>query len=45
MFTLWHGVALLIWGSVRYRGFWHKAAADLVLFGIPPAIIVSLLMD
>jgi hypothetical protein len=45
MFTLWHGVALLIMGSVRYRGFWSKAAADLVLFGIPPAIVVSLLMD
>jgi hypothetical protein len=45
MFTLWHGVALLIMGSVRYRGFWSKAAADLVLFGMPPAIVISLLVD
>ena len=44
MITLWHSVALLLMGSVRYRGFWNDAAADMVLFGIPPAIVVSLLV-
>jgi hypothetical protein len=44
MITLWHSVALLLMGSVRYRGFWNDAAADMVLFGIPPAVIVSLLV-
>jgi hypothetical protein len=43
MITLWHSVALLLMGSVRYRGFWSQAAADMVLFGIPPAIVLSLL--
>jgi GABA permease len=42
MVTLWHSVALILMGSVRYRGFWNKAAADMVLFGIPPAIIASI---
>jgi hypothetical protein len=45
MITLWHTVALLVMGSVRYRGFWNKAAADMVLFGIPPAIVLSLFLD
>jgi hypothetical protein len=44
MITLWHTVALIIMGSVRYRGFWERAAADLVLFGIPPAIVLSALL-
>jgi hypothetical protein len=44
MITLWHSVALLLMGSVRYRGIWEKAAADMVLFGIPPAIVISLLV-
>ena len=44
MITLWHSVALLLMGSVRYRGFWNDFAADIVLFGIPPAILVSLLV-
>jgi hypothetical protein len=44
MITVWHVVALIIMGSVRYRGFWERAAADLVLFGIPPAIVVSVLL-
>lgn len=43
MITLWHSVALLLMGSVRYRGFFNSLAADMVLFGIPPAIVVSLL--
>jgi hypothetical protein len=42
--TLFHTVALIVMGSVRYHGFWEKAAADLVLFGIPPAILISLLL-
>jgi hypothetical protein len=45
MITLWHTVALILMGSVRYRGFWNAAAADMVLWGIPPAIIVSLVLD
>jgi hypothetical protein len=44
MITVWHVVALIIMGSIRYRGFWERAAADLVLFGIPPAIILSALL-
>jgi hypothetical protein len=44
MVTLWHSVALLVMGSVRYRGFWNAAAADMVLFGIPPAIVLSLIV-
>jgi hypothetical protein len=44
MITLWHSVALLLMGSVRYRGFWNDFAADMVLFGIPPAVVVSLLV-
>jgi hypothetical protein len=42
MITLWHSVALLLMGSVRYRGFWNTAAADMVLFGIPAAVVLSL---
>jgi hypothetical protein len=41
--TLWHSVAILLMGSVRYRGFFDDLAADMVLYGIPPAIVVSLL--
>jgi hypothetical protein len=44
MVTLWHGVALLLMGSVRYRGIFQDLAADMVLFGIPPAVIISLLL-
>jgi hypothetical protein len=44
MITLWHSVALVLMGSVAYRGFWRDAAADMVLFGIPPAIVVSLIV-
>jgi hypothetical protein len=44
MITVWHVVALIIMGSVRYRGFWERAAADLVLFGIPPAIVISAIL-
>jgi hypothetical protein len=44
MITVWHVVALIIMGSIRYHGFWERAAADLVLFGIPPAILISALL-
>jgi hypothetical protein len=44
MITLWHSVALILMGSVRYRGFWSTAAADMVLWGVPPAIVVSLIV-
>jgi hypothetical protein len=42
MFTLWHGVALIVMGGVNYKGFWNKAAANTVLYGVPVAIVVSL---
>jgi hypothetical protein len=44
MITLWHSVALLLMGSVRYRGFFNDLAADMVLYGIPPAVVLSLLV-
>jgi hypothetical protein len=44
MITLWHSVALLLMGSVRYRGVLQDLAADMVLFGVPPAVVVSLLV-
>jgi hypothetical protein len=44
MITVWHVVALIIMGAIRYRGFWQDVAADLVLYGIPPAIVVSALL-
>jgi hypothetical protein len=42
--TLFHGLALLIMGTARYRGIFRRLAADTLLFGIPPAIVVSLLV-
>jgi hypothetical protein len=39
--TVFHVVALLLFGSVRYRGRANQLAADMLLFGIPPAILVS----
>ncbi len=44
MITVWHGVALLLMGSVRYTGFWAAAAAYSVIWGIPTAIVVSLIV-
>ena len=44
MLTLWHGVALLLMGSVRYHGFWDRAAANMVLYGVPAAIVVSAIL-
>ena len=44
MVTLWHAVALLIFGSVGYRGKWETLTADIVLFGIPAAVVLSLVV-
>jgi hypothetical protein len=39
--TVFHGMALLLFASVRYHGRADKLAADMLLYGIPPAILVS----
>lgn len=44
MITLWHAVALLIFASVGYRGKWDTVAADIVLFGVPAAVVLSLMV-
>ena len=44
MVTLWHAVALLVFGSVGYRGRWETLAADIVLFGVPAAVVISLIV-
>ena len=44
MVTLWHAVALLIFASIGYRGRWETVAADVVLFGVPSAIVFSLIV-
>jgi hypothetical protein len=44
MVTLWHAVALLIFASVGYRGRWERLAAEIVLFGVPAAIVLSLMV-
>jgi hypothetical protein len=43
MITLWHAVALLVFGSIGYRGKWETLAADIVLFGVPAAVVLSLI--
>jgi hypothetical protein len=42
--SLFHVAALLFFGSVNYRGRWGSFAATTLLFGIPPAILVSLIV-
>jgi hypothetical protein len=44
MVTVWHGVALLLMGAVRYRGFWTAATAYSLIGGIPVALLVSLIV-
>jgi hypothetical protein len=44
MVTLWHAVALLIFASVGYRGKWETVIADIVLFGMPAAVGLSLIV-
>jgi hypothetical protein len=41
--TVFHVIALLFFGSVRYRGRAERLAADTLLYGIPPAIVISLI--
>jgi hypothetical protein len=42
--TVFHVIALLFFGSVRYRGRAERLAADMLLYGIPPAIVISLVL-
>ena len=42
--TVFHVAALLFFGSVRYRGRWSNFAATTLLLGIPPAILISLIV-
>ena len=44
MVTVWHGVALLLMGAVRYQGFWAAATAYSLIAGIPVALLVSLIV-
>jgi hypothetical protein len=44
MVTVWHGVALIFFRAVRYRGPWAAFAANTVLFGLPVAIVISLIL-
>ena len=43
--TVFHVLALLLFGFARYRGRASRLAADTLIYGIPPAIIVSLIAD
>lgn len=40
----WHIVALVLMRTVHYQGLWHDLAADVLLFGTPPAVLVSFLL-
>jgi hypothetical protein len=42
--TVFHVAALLFFGSVGYRGRADRIAADMPLYGIPPAIVISLVV-
>jgi hypothetical protein len=44
MVTLWHAVALLTFASIGYRGKWDTVAADIVLVGVPAAVVLSLII-
>lgn len=44
MLTVWHVVALLFFGYTRSWGRLSRLAADMLLYGIPPAIVISLLV-
>jgi hypothetical protein len=43
MVTVWHVAALLIMRSAGYRGRWASVAADTIIYGIPPAVVVGIL--
>lgn len=44
LISLAHVVGLVLFESVRYRGGFERFFADLVLWGMPPAIVFSLLI-
>jgi hypothetical protein len=44
MVTVWHVAALLIMRSSGYRGRWADLAADTILFGIPPAVVLGVIL-
>lgn len=44
LISVWHVVGLMFFEATGYRGGGAAFAADLVLFGIPPAILVSALL-
>jgi hypothetical protein len=41
--TVFDTLALLVFGSLRYRGRAERLAADTLLYGVPPAIVISLI--
>jgi hypothetical protein len=43
--TVFHVAALLLFGSVRYRGRWTSFAANTMLFGIPLAIVIAAIVS
>jgi hypothetical protein len=43
MVTVWHVAALLIMRGSGYRGLWATLAADTILYGIPPAVVLGVL--
>jgi hypothetical protein len=43
--NLAHIAALMLFSSVRYRGFWERAFSWVSLIGTPVAIVVSLLLE
>jgi uncharacterized protein YqhQ len=45
LISLAHVVGLVLFESVRYHGLWERFFARMVLFGMPVAIAVSLLVE
>jgi hypothetical protein len=43
--NLAHIAALMLFSSIRYRGFWERAFSWVSLIGTPVAIVVSLLLE
>jgi hypothetical protein len=41
MVTVWHSVGLLLFGAAGYRGRWGRVTADLMLYGVPPAVLAG----
>jgi hypothetical protein len=42
--NLAHVVGLVLFQSLRYRGFWERSFAWMSLIGTPIAIVISLLL-